>query len=291
AKTTSWNEFSSTMASAIICLAINQKFNFSKYIFDNMVRNLEGGVKFLMFPRFMQVFLVKQVEGMFKHNEIYVTPSHSKKVVTYEVVYEKMYDRVERASTTATGLDADQDRGIISKTQFMATLNEPSSIGTSSGSGPRRQETMGDVDAQTRSERVSKFSNDPPLSRVNTLRSGEDRLKIFELIKFCTQLQSKVLALKTTKTNQALEIGSLKRRVKKLEKKANKRTHKLKRLYKIGSSRRIESSDEASLGDQEDASKQRRIIDNLDADEGVTLVNETHTYTHTTLVDYIFCAH
>ncbi|GJV44577.1 hypothetical protein Tco_1429113, partial [Tanacetum coccineum] len=34
-KTTSWNEFSSTMASAIICLATNQKFNFSKYIFEN----------------------------------------------------------------------------------------------------------------------------------------------------------------------------------------------------------------------------------------------------------------
>ncbi|GJX78726.1 hypothetical protein Tco_0326875 [Tanacetum coccineum] len=50
AKTTAWNEFSSTMASAIICLATNQKFNFSKYIFDNMVKNLEGGVKFLMFP-------------------------------------------------------------------------------------------------------------------------------------------------------------------------------------------------------------------------------------------------
>ncbi|GJZ98524.1 hypothetical protein Tco_0670977, partial [Tanacetum coccineum] len=33
-KTTAWNEFSSTMASAIICLATNQKFNFSKYIFE-----------------------------------------------------------------------------------------------------------------------------------------------------------------------------------------------------------------------------------------------------------------
>nr|GFB30529.1 hypothetical protein [Tanacetum cinerariifolium] len=63
--------------------------------------------------------------------------------------------------------------------------------------------------------------------------------------------------------------------VKKLEKKASKRIHKLKRLYKIGSSGRIESSDEASLGDQEDASKQGRIIDNLNADEGVILVDET----------------
>ncbi|GJV76870.1 hypothetical protein Tco_1508454 [Tanacetum coccineum] len=34
-KTTVWNEFSSTMVSAIICLATNPKFNFSKYIFES----------------------------------------------------------------------------------------------------------------------------------------------------------------------------------------------------------------------------------------------------------------
>nr|GEV81504.1 hypothetical protein [Tanacetum cinerariifolium] len=47
---------SSTMASAIICPANNQKFNFSKYIFDNMMKHLERGVKFLMFLRFLQGF-------------------------------------------------------------------------------------------------------------------------------------------------------------------------------------------------------------------------------------------
>nr|GEY05567.1 putative ribonuclease H-like domain-containing protein [Tanacetum cinerariifolium] len=51
-KTTTWNEFSSTMASAIICLATNQKFNFSKFIFDSMIRNLDNvSCKFLMYPR------------------------------------------------------------------------------------------------------------------------------------------------------------------------------------------------------------------------------------------------
>ncbi|GKD24468.1 hypothetical protein Tco_1230682 [Tanacetum coccineum] len=55
AKTTAWNEFSSTMTSAIICLANNQKFNFSKYIFDSMVKNLENVNKFWMYPRFVQV--------------------------------------------------------------------------------------------------------------------------------------------------------------------------------------------------------------------------------------------
>ncbi|GJZ55385.1 hypothetical protein Tco_0610578 [Tanacetum coccineum] len=80
AKTTAWNEFSSTMASVIICLAINQKFNFSKYIFENMVKNLDNAGKFLMYPRFVQVFLDKQLEGMSSHKRIYVTPSHTKKI-------------------------------------------------------------------------------------------------------------------------------------------------------------------------------------------------------------------
>ncbi|GJX68473.1 putative ribonuclease H-like domain-containing protein [Tanacetum coccineum] len=81
AKTTAWNEFSSTMASAIICLATNQKFNFSKYIFESMVKNLENvSGKFLMYPRFVQVFLEKQLEGMSNHKRIYVTPSHTKKI-------------------------------------------------------------------------------------------------------------------------------------------------------------------------------------------------------------------
>ncbi|GJZ89473.1 putative ribonuclease H-like domain-containing protein [Tanacetum coccineum] len=79
-KTTAWNEFSSTMASAIICLATNQKFNFSKYIFESMVKNLDNVGKFLMYPRFIQVFLDKQLEGMPTHNKIYIAPSHTKKI-------------------------------------------------------------------------------------------------------------------------------------------------------------------------------------------------------------------
>ncbi|GJV84955.1 uncharacterized mitochondrial protein-like protein [Tanacetum coccineum] len=67
-KTTAWNEFSSTMASVIICLATNQKFNFSKYIFESMVKNLDNAGKFLMYRRFVQVFLDKQLEGMATHD-------------------------------------------------------------------------------------------------------------------------------------------------------------------------------------------------------------------------------
>ncbi|GJV87923.1 hypothetical protein Tco_1531861, partial [Tanacetum coccineum] len=100
----------------------------------------------------------------------------------------------------------------------------------------------------------------------------EPSMKLKELIDFYTKLQQRVLDLENTKTAQAHEITSLKKRVKKLEKKGGSRTHKLKRLYKVGRSARVVSSEEESLGDQEDAYKQRRI-DDIDADKDIYLVN------------------
>ncbi|GJW81625.1 putative ribonuclease H-like domain-containing protein [Tanacetum coccineum] len=88
AKTTTWNEFSSTMASAIICLATNQKFNFSKYIFENIVKNLENvSDKFLMYP------------------------SGPTTNVADKAVYKEMDDSLMRATTTASSLEAEQDSG------------------------------------------------------------------------------------------------------------------------------------------------------------------------------------
>ncbi|GKA00775.1 hypothetical protein Tco_0673440 [Tanacetum coccineum] len=349
-KTTAWNEFSSIMASAIICLATNQKFNFLKYIFESMIRNLDNlSGKFLMYPRFVQVFLDQQLDGLPNHKRIYIAPSHTKKIfgnmrrvgkgfsgrvtplfqtmvvqnqselgeglanptdphhtptiiqsstqpqktqkprkpkrkdtqvpqpsdpienVADKVVYKELGDSLVRAATTASSLEAEQDSGNITKTQSKATPNESSSLGTTSGGGPRCQETIGDTIAQTRFENVSKHSNDSLLARGNTLRSDEDRLKLNELMELCTTLQNRVLDLEKTKTTQQNEIASLKRRVKKLEKKSRSRTHKLKRLYKVGLTARVESSgDEESLG--EDASKQGRI-NAIDADEDITLVN------------------
>ncbi|GKB79623.1 hypothetical protein Tco_0946518, partial [Tanacetum coccineum] len=70
-------------------------------------------------------------------------------------------------------------------------------------------------------------------SGVNTPGSGEDRLKIMELMEICTKLSDKVLALENVKTAQDLEITSLKKRVTKLEKKKKARTPQLKRrLFK-----------------------------------------------------------
>nr|GEV97595.1 hypothetical protein [Tanacetum cinerariifolium] len=94
-------------------------------------------------------------------------------------------------------------------------------------------------------------------------------------MEICTKLSDGVISLEQTKTNQAAKIKKLKKRVKKVEgKKKKKRTHGLKRLYKIGLSARIVSFDEEGLGDQEDVSKQGRIAE-IDADEDLSLINET----------------
>ncbi|GJS21058.1 hypothetical protein Tco_0449690 [Tanacetum coccineum] len=169
-------------------------------------------------------------------------------IVADEAVNKEMGDSLERTVTTATSLDTKQDRGNIAKTQSKATPNESSSLGTTSGGDPRSQETIGDTIAQ-------------------------NRLKLKEFMAICTNLQQRVLDLEKTKTTQAEEIVILKKRVKRLEKKDRRRTHKLKRLYKVGSSRRVESSDDEGL-DKDDASKQGRIAD-IDVDAGINLVS-TH---------------
>ncbi|GKF49267.1 hypothetical protein Tco_0142518, partial [Tanacetum coccineum] len=260
-KTTAWNEFSSTMASAIIWLATNQKFNFSKFIFEGMIRNLDNmSGKFLMYPKFVQVFFNQPLDGLPTHKRIYNAPSHTKKIfgnmirvgkgfsgrvtplflamvvqnqsqmreglgiptnphhthtfiqpspqpqntqkprkpkrketqvpqpsdpsdnLADEAIHEELGDSLVRDATTASSLEVEQNSGNITKTRSKATPNESSSLGTTSGGGPRHQETMRDTISQTRFKNVSKHSNDLLLARGNTLRSDEDRLKHKELM-------------------------------------------------------------------------------------------------------------
>ncbi|GKB64792.1 hypothetical protein Tco_0920978 [Tanacetum coccineum] len=115
-KTTAWNEFSSTMASAIICLATNKKFNFSKYIFESMVRNLDNlSGKFLMYPRKPKI----------KDTQV-PQPSGPTDIVTDEAVHKELGNRLVRAATTTSSLEAEQDSGNITKTRSKATPNEAS---------------------------------------------------------------------------------------------------------------------------------------------------------------------
>ncbi|GKA20374.1 putative ribonuclease H-like domain-containing protein [Tanacetum coccineum] len=114
-------------------------------------------------------------------------------LVSSETVIKEWEDIMERVVTTASSLEVEQDNGNINRTQSMATLNESFPQGTGSGSGPRCQDTtLGGAEAQIRFETASKQSNDPPLSRVNTLGSGEDNMKLKELMDLYTKLPEKL---------------------------------------------------------------------------------------------------
>ncbi|GKC84061.1 hypothetical protein Tco_1139778 [Tanacetum coccineum] len=81
-KYTSWGQFSTNLASAIICLVKGQKFNFSKLILNGMLRNLDQK-KFLMYPRFLHLFLnIQLLNLVIPFNDIYETPKLTKKVFT-----------------------------------------------------------------------------------------------------------------------------------------------------------------------------------------------------------------
>nr|GEV56455.1 hypothetical protein [Tanacetum cinerariifolium] len=187
---------------------------FEQLTLMGMVKNLDSGNKFLMYPRLVQVFLDKQVDGMSQHNAIYVIPFHIKKV----------FSNIKR-----------ENKGFFGTvTPLFPTM---------------MVEAQADIehvaDETANMENVPTESIDPPLSRVNTLGSGEDSLKLIELTKIYTKLSDRVLSLEHIKTTQAAEIKSLKT--------------------------------------MDDASKQGRIAE-IDADKEFSLINE-NTKEHGNLND------
>nr|GFB50373.1 hypothetical protein [Tanacetum cinerariifolium] len=92
---------------------------------------------------------------------------------------------------------------------------------------------------------------------------------IQQILDVCSALTRRVENLEHDKAAQKLEIIKMKARVKRLEKANKIKSSKLRRLRKVGASKRIESSD-----DIEDVFNHGRMIDDLDKDEGIELVKD-----------------
>nr|GEU37093.1 hypothetical protein [Tanacetum cinerariifolium] len=95
AKRTSWNEFSSSMALAVICLTTGRKFNFSKYIFDSLDRNVDSPLKFYMYPRFIQLMINAQIANLSAHATKYTSPALTQKVFANMRRVGKGFSRVD----------------------------------------------------------------------------------------------------------------------------------------------------------------------------------------------------
>ncbi|GJS24000.1 hypothetical protein Tco_0452632 [Tanacetum coccineum] len=231
-KSTSWNEFSTNIASAVICLATNQKFNFSKLFFDGMLRNLDTSKKkFLMYPRFLMVFLNNQIKFGEPFNDIYVTPAHTQKV------FSNMSRKGVKFSEKVTPLfdsmlvphQAPEGEGSKQPTEPQPTPSptqpsigdQPSETSSSSihnttqDSRDSLEGTNGSVVDQVQPYHNSPLSGGPTSDRV------EGGMTLEGLSILCTNLSNMVLALEASKDAQAAEIIKLKTRIKKLKKKSH----------------------------------------------------------------------
>ncbi|GKD71726.1 putative ribonuclease H-like domain-containing protein [Tanacetum coccineum] len=284
-KSTSWNEFSINIALAVICLATNQKFNFSKLIFDGMLRNLDNTKKkFLMYPRFLMVFLNNQIELGEPFNDVYPTPAHNLKVFT------NMSRKGLKFSGKITPLfpnmltHAAEGEGSGEPTEPQPTpsptqpstgdqIHETSSShATTQDSRDSLEETNGNEGDQVQTP------HDSPLSGGHTSDRAEGALNLQELSVLCTNLSNRVLALESIKDAQAAEISALKIKIKKLEKKCKPSIshHRawLKSVQRLSMKKRF--------GKKESVSKQGRkkskpestlddstVFDDQDADHGM----------------------
>nr|GEX24065.1 hypothetical protein [Tanacetum cinerariifolium] len=92
-----------------------------------------------------------------------------------------------------------------------------------------------------------------------------------EALDACTTLIRRVEHLEYDKVDQALEITKLMRRVKKLKKGNRVKVLKLRRLKKVGTSQRVDTSKDTVM---EDAFDQGRMIDDLDKDNVIALIDD-----------------
>ncbi|GJT21348.1 hypothetical protein Tco_0891285 [Tanacetum coccineum] len=284
-KSTAWNEFSTNIALAVICLANNQKFNFSKLIFDEPfndtyetpkhtqkvfanIRRKGKGFSGTVTPLF-QSMLVPQVvegEGSGQPSEpqppSLTAPPSQEEQVGDEAIHKELGDRVERAATTAASLDAE------SEMVPTPSYDSPLLGGKTPGSDEERLEHQDDL-----TDFVPPTPHDSPLSGGHTLGSDEGRPNINKLMVICTNLSNRVLALETSKTAQDLVINKLKKKVKRLEKKQRARTPGMK-LFKIDTSRR-KSLDKENVSKQGRNLKTRLMFEEGDFNDDIDdMVNE-----------------
>nr|GEW41871.1 hypothetical protein [Tanacetum cinerariifolium] len=247
AKRTSWNEFSSAMASAVICLSIGRKFNFSKYIFDSLVINVDSSSKFYMYPRFVQLIIQNQLGDMSTPTIKYISPALTQKVfanirrirkgflgietplfegmlVVQENVVKGIADEQVQADATVTTALED----------VTAAVEEDIQAQTISSSSPPPQDLPS----------TSHLHHTPP-SSLQPQPHAPSQAADFPLCLLQTTLDtyaalaSRIEQLESNKLSQALEITQLKKRVKRLEK-----------------------------------GQKERMIDELDRDEGIELMGE-----------------
>nr|GEW96262.1 hypothetical protein [Tanacetum cinerariifolium] len=223
-------------AEGVICLPnaeifaglARQRFNFSKCIFESLVRNVDSTSKFYMYPRVGKGFL--GVETPLFENMLAVRSVDAEEELQVpaqdDVVQEHVIEEIATEVVPPTPTSPSPSSPII--------LSTP----------PHQSPTLPQPQAA----------------------EGSSHL-VQQVLDKCSALILRVKGLETANAAQQLEIIKLKAMVKKLERLNKVKSSKLERLKKVGTSQRVESSE-----DEENVFNQGRISVDMDQDERVDLV-------------------
>ncbi|GJT59755.1 hypothetical protein Tco_1003288 [Tanacetum coccineum] len=174
-------------ATAIICLATTRTFNFSKFIFDAMVKNLDNPHKFLMYPRFIQIYLNKQRRLLQPHTRTYTT----------HVLTQKVFSNMKRVTKGYSGEDIPLFASMIT-----ASETSPSRITSSPSLSPQHTpftalstSQPSNIHTTPVTKEAASMPHESPLQSVHSLGRDEGSLSLHELtVKKLEQ---------TVKTNQS----------------------------------------------------------------------------------------
>ncbi|GJR56856.1 putative ribonuclease H-like domain-containing protein [Tanacetum coccineum] len=174
-----WKYFIHTITQ---CLS---KFNLSKYIFDAMVKHLDGGVKFLMYPRFLQVFINQQLDHLTDSTPIPIIDQPSS---SSQPKKKQPSKKAPRQEAEIPQVEAEHEESVPTPSNDP----QPSGIGCSSkgiaGSGSKeedysevRKESLGaPEDASKQGRSIEDIDADVDVSLVDETQERQDDDLMFD---------------------------------------------------------------------------------------------------------------
>ncbi|GJR95787.1 hypothetical protein Tco_0267961 [Tanacetum coccineum] len=215
-KSTSWDQIPTNIATSVICLATNQKYNFSKLIFDGMMRHLDAKKKFVMYPRFISVFLDKQLKNVPVPLDHFPINALTSKVFSFMVKKGKHFSGNVTPLFESMFVQLTENEGEAAESQSepQPTPSPPHPSAdqheTQPDPSPRPSPTIPIPDSILEG---SGGNHRGQSSSDRSLSGNEDGLTLQSVYDLCVSLCKQV-------TDQAKEIKHLKAQIKKLKKKA-----------------------------------------------------------------------
>lgn len=98
-KTSGWNEFTATIASTMICLSKGHPFNFSNMILEEIAKSIKESGFYLLYPRFIQLFVENQISEVRTHKATYDSPKLVPKMFTFSLKNGKGFSGTHKSLT------------------------------------------------------------------------------------------------------------------------------------------------------------------------------------------------